>query len=108
MKLCVMDTFVKSCRTPEEALELARFMEAKFPLDRNSVLSESEQLHKFVVAVTQVGNFEVHSIVPVNNLGREEFKKYVSEFLEMKCASMSAKKPIARVTTVPARRSVAA
>jgi len=94
MKLCVMDTFVKSCRTPEEALELARFMEAKFPLDRNSVLSESEQLHKFVVAVTQVGNFEVHSIV--------------SEFLEMKCASMSAKKPIARVTTVPARRSVAA
>jgi hypothetical protein len=84
MKLYVMDTFVRSCRTPEGALELARFMECKFPLDRKSVLSEGEQLHKFVVAVPQDGRFEVHSTVPVNDLGREDFRKYVLEFLEMK------------------------
>jgi len=105
MKLFVMDTFVRSCRTPEGALELARFMEAKFPLDRKSVLSENEQLHKFVIAIPHDGKFEVHSTVPVNDLGREDFKKYVLEFLEMKSATAPEKKPVVRVTAVPARRT---
>ncbi len=79
-----MDTFVESGRTVEGALELARFMEKKFPLDHNSLFSENEQLHKFVVAVSADGKIEVHSTVSVNDLGREDFKKCVVEFTTLK------------------------
>ncbi len=84
MKFYEMDTFVAPCRTVEGALDFARFMESKFPLDPKSVLSEREQLHKFLVAVSRDGKIEVHSAVPVNDLGREEFKKHVVEFTTLK------------------------
>ncbi len=77
MKLYEMDTFVASCRTVEGALDLARFMESRFPLDPKSVLPERERLHKFLVAVSPDGKIEVHSAVPVNDLGREQFRERV-------------------------------
>jgi hypothetical protein len=86
-----MDTFVAKCRTVEGALELAAFMERKFPLDSSSVLSEDEQLHKFIVAVSVEGHIEVHSTIPVNDLGREDFKKFVVEFTTLKM-----RKPVQR------------
>ena len=84
MKAYQMDTFVAKTRTVEGALELASFLERKFPLDTKSVLSDDEQLHKFIVAVSLEGTIEVHSTVPVNDIGREDFKKYVVEFTTLK------------------------
>lgn len=93
MQFNEMDTFVASCRSVDGALELARFMESKLPLDPSSVLPECEQLHKFNVVVSAVGKIEVHSTVPVNDLGRQEFKKLVVEFTTLKM-----RKPVQRAS----------
>lgn len=87
MKLYEMSTFVASCRTLDGALELARFMEKKFPLDEKI---HGSQLHRFVAVVQTDGRVTVHSVVPVNELGKEYFKKCVAEFLEIK----QVRKPI--------------
>jgi hypothetical protein len=97
-----MDTFVASCKTTEGALELARFMERMFPLDPKSVLSEAEQLHKFNVVVGADNAIEVHSTVPVNDLGRQDFKKFVVEF-----TTLMMRKPVqsANVNLAKSRRA---
>ena len=94
----VMDTFVASCKTTEGALKLARFMEHMFPLDPKSALSETEQLHKFNVVVSVNNTIEVHSTVPVNDLGRQDFKRFVVEFttLMMRKAVKSASVNLAK------------
>lgn len=94
-----LSTFVASCRTIDGALELARFMERKFPLD--SAIPIAEQIHKFNVVVDISGKVEVHSAFSVGDLGREEFRKYVSEFRNLKLSSFPAKKPIVRISAVP-------
>ncbi len=94
MQTYVMDTFVASCRTTEGALELARFMERMFPLDPRSALPETEQLHKFNVVVSVDNKIEVHSTLLVNDLGREDFKKFVREF-----TSLKMRKPVQSVDT---------
>jgi hypothetical protein len=76
-----MSTFVASCRTAEGALELARFMERKYPTDDTV---KGDQVHQFVVMVSQDGKMEVHSTVAVNDLGRDDFKKFVLEFTTLK------------------------
>lgn len=92
-----MDTFVASCHTVEAALEFARFMEQKFPLDHRSVLPESEQLHKFNVVVMADGKIEIHSTVPVNEIGRADFKRFVVEFTTLKMRN-----PTQRAGVLPA------
>lgn len=98
-----MDTFVATCRTTNGALELAQFLECKFPFYRRF---KGDQLHKFVVTVELDGKIEVHSTVPVNDLGREDFKKYITEFLEKK--GVPAKKPVERASAIPSRVRIAA
>ncbi len=103
MKFYEMDTFVAPRRTVEGALDLARFMESRFPLDPKSVLPEREQLHKFLVVVGPDGKIEVRSVVPVNDLGREEFRKHVVEF-----TTLTMRKPIQVVDPRPNTASRAA
>lgn len=97
MEVYEMDTFVASCRTVEGALAFARFMERKFPLDHKSALPAAEQLHKFNVVVSAEGKIEVHSTVPVNQIGREDFKRFVTEFTTLKL-----RKPTQRAGASPA------
>jgi hypothetical protein len=52
-------------------------MEGKFPLDPKIL---SDQVHKFVVVEDVSGKIQVHSTVAVNDIGREDFKQFVSEF----------------------------
>ena len=108
MKLSIIElsTFVATCRTVKGALELARFMECKSSDVARTLLDN--QIYKFNVVVDSEGKIEVHSVIAVNDLGLEDFKQHVTEFLEMKGISIPAKKPIARVTTVPASKTVAA
>jgi hypothetical protein len=73
-----MDTLVGSCRTVEGAMDLAKFLESKFPLEPRIM---GAQLHKFVVVVNIAGKIQVHSAVEVNDIGREDFKKFVAETL---------------------------
>lgn len=87
MKLYEMSTFVASCRTLDGALELARFMETRFPMDARI---HGTQIHQFVAVVQTDGRVTVHSVVPVNEIGKEDFKKCVAEFLEIK----QVRKPI--------------
>ena len=103
MKLTVVElsTFVAGCRTVEGGLELARFMEGKCADAESLPLTKHPQ--KFNVVVDFDGKIEIHSVLAVNDLGREDFKKYVLDFMDMKRASMPAKKPLTRVTTVPDR-----
>jgi len=81
MQIYKMDTLVASCRTVQGALDLARFMESRFPFDSSI---HSEQLHKFNVVMDVDGKIAVHSTVAVNDLGREDFKKFVVDFTTLK------------------------
>jgi hypothetical protein len=73
----VMDTFVRSCPTEAGAWALAKFLESKFPLDPKMLCA---QVHEFVVVGDISGKIQVHSKVEVNDIGREDFKKFVAEF----------------------------
>jgi hypothetical protein len=76
-------------------VEFARFMERKFPLDSKSVLPEHEQLHKFVVTPDCGGKFQVHSTVPVNDIGKVDFQTCVAEF-----RSVKLRKPVQRASSL--------
>lgn len=77
----VMSTFVASCRSEAAAMELARFLERKFPFNPRI---RSDQLHQFIVVFDVDGAIQVHSAVAVNDLGREDFAKFVAEFKALK------------------------
>jgi hypothetical protein len=98
MQFYDVDTFVATCRTTNGALELARFLERKFPLDSRIT---GDQIHKFNVTVELDGKVEVHSAVAVNELGREDFKKYVADFLQIKMQRkpVQSAKPAAMAAT---------
>jgi hypothetical protein len=46
------------------------------------------QINEFLVVENVAGKIQVHSAVEVNDLGREDFKKYVEEF-----TSLQTRKP---------------
>jgi hypothetical protein len=81
MDYYVMDTFVASCRSVEFAMDLARFLERKFSFNPRI---RGEQIHKFNVVVDVADKIQVHSTVAVNDIGREDFKKFVAEFTALK------------------------
>jgi hypothetical protein len=99
MQICEMDTFVATCRSAKGAVELARFMEGRFPFDSSI---RGEQIHKFIVVVDVNGTVEVHSTVAVNALGRADFHKIVAEF-----SSRSLRRPVQSMRPVADMRLAA-
>ena len=96
-----MTTLVATCRTSEGGQDLANFMEKRFAgNDRCKI-----QALKFAV-VDKVGKISVHCDTPVNDLGRQEFKAAIDEFLSERKTLVARKSTILSSMSVQQTTSV--
>ena len=98
-----MTTFVCNCKTSQGALELAQYLERRFP----GIPYQNAKPLRFNVILTTEGKVSVHSELPFNELGKADIKQAVADFVAAKTKSLPQRRPVQSVALLAAAQAVA-
>lgn len=75
-----MTTFVCNCKTAEGAMELAKYLESRFP----EIRYQNAKALRFNVVLTTDGKAAVYCEQPFNEIGKADIKAAVMDFVAIK------------------------
>lgn len=80
MLLFDMTTFVCNCKTVQGAMELAKYLERRFP----AIPYQNAKALRFNVVLTTEGKSAVYCEQPFNEMGKADIKAAVMDFVAIK------------------------